>query len=756
MRSKFDGFCPYCKRYYDAGVDITRGPKGWGHSACVRGLQAQPAAAAAAAAPKQKGYHLRWSPPFVAIRLVWQWPERERVHAILKNLPKRRWDMDAKAWMFPPQSIDAVVRAVKDIAPDLARDLLADPALAPAQAVMAEARAQVAASRAATVDVAVAARLPVPEGRALYPFQAAGVAAALKLEGVLLGDEMGLGKTAQSIVLANAMVEEKRKADPSAPFSVLVICPASLRVNWQRETEAWSTWEPKVAIVGAKEFPEADVVVANYEKVARHRKAIDARDWDLLVADEIHYLKSTKAQRTAAVMGKYPSQAPIKAGRRIFLTGTPVPNRPAELWTIVRALDPQGLGASWKRFVTRYAAAYETTVRTPQGTQTIWDTSGASNLAELQERLRQSCMIRRLKKDVLTELPPKTRQLLVIPAEGQGAAAVKNEQKVQAQGLAQIEATMAALELAKAAEDQSTYAAMAARLQEETRAIFTEISRARHRTALAKVDAVAEYCALQLEDGGVDKLIVFAWHVDVAQALMERLKPFNPVTMTGRESDTVRQRAKDSFQSDPTVRVIVCTIAAAGVGHTLHASSRVIFAEVDYAPYQVMQAEDRAHRIGQEHPVLVQHIVLDGSIDVPMVQALISKMDVQAAALDTVPEDVMIPEGDTSMLAQPEAEQATTRGETPDSLARVGAKLTEAQIAAIHAGLRLLAQTCDGARKLDLVGFNRIDAHIGKSLASTRNLTPKQAALGRRLLQKYRNTQLTAELCSIIWKDDQK
>jgi hypothetical protein len=316
-----------------------------------------------------------------------------------------------------------------------------------------------------------------------------------------------------------------------------------------------------------------------------------------------------------------PKFAPIKAKRRVFLTGTPIVNRPIELWPIVRALDPQGLGKSWFAYTNRYCGA----VQTRYGV----DVSGASNLDELQTKLRATCMVRRLKSEVLTDLPPKVRQVIEIPAAGMESL-VATERAQYAQHRGEIERLQAE---AEALREQGgvDYAEAVEKLQEATGAAFTEMSKIRHELALAKLPHVIEHVEAALEN--VDKVVVMCWHHDVVQALTQHFGRA-AVEVSGKVAIADRQAAVERFQTDKTCRVFVGTIKAAGVGLTLTASSTVIFAELWWVPGDISQAEDRCHRIGQTDSVLVQHLVVDGSLDATQAKTIVEKQDVIDRALD--------------------------------------------------------------------------------------------------------------------------
>lgn len=608
-----------------------------------------------------------------------------------------------------------------------------DPA---AKARQEQAVVAVAASRATDVsDVDI----PIAEGLAYLPFQRAGIAFALGRPACLIADEMGLGKTWQAAGVINADATIRR---------VLVICPASLRLNWSRELQRILARPLSVALVGTQEAaalsydPPAGSVfaaVVTWDSASKLRTAIDAQQWDAVVVDEAHMGKTPTSARSKAVFGaegrgrgaeKKPADLGIQARRKLALTGTPITNRPAELHPILRWLD----GAAWPKFFPfglRYCAGYKS--------RWGWNFTGASHLDELQERLRSSVMVRRLKSEVLTELPAKRRQVVMIPANG-AAAAVAAEREAWDARAESMEVLRADLELSKASADPADYEAAAEKLQDAQRAAFAEISILRHDVAVEKAPAVLAHATDALE-GGTDKLVIMAHHHDVVAALIEGLKEFSPVSLTGETPMTRRQENVDRFQADPSCRVFVGSITVAGVGIKLTASAHVIFAELDWVPGNVTQAEDRLHRIGQVQSVLVQHVVLDGSLDARMVELLISKQDVADRALDRVSVPVAV-------APAPASERAATETVRRSEIEETAAKLTTEQVAAVHAALRIVAGRCDGAQAPDGAGYNKVDTRVGKSLAQAQTLTARQAALGLRLVTKYRR-QIPSDLLHV-------
>lgn len=635
-----------------------------------------------------------------------------------------RWDPQTRTWWT-----DQVERAAKLVAyaiPEVKAELAE---------IAEEQEASRVLSRATNADV----EIPVPEGLEYLPYQKAGIAYGSSRPNVLIADEMGLGKTVEAIGVINT--------DPSIK-TALIITPGSLRINWAREVEKWLVRPYSVGVVrDGNTFPDTDIVIINYDRLKQHRKAIRARDWDLYICDEAHYLKNSKTQRTKEVFGAWDRKkngweiTPIAARRKVMLTGTPILNRPVELWNLLHALDKK----RWSNFM-YFAKRYCNATHNGFG----WDFSGANEetLPELQRILRETIMVRRRKNDVLKELPPKRRQVIELPGDGM-AQLISAESKAwrpHEDRIANLQAKVAAAK----AVGEDEYKAAVAELDSRIEIAFEETSQVRHKTVTAKIPHVVTHVKETLES--VDKVLVFAQHHDVVDALAEHFGD-TAVQVTGKiTSVDERQAAVDRFQGDPTCRVFIGTIGAAGVGLTLTAASVVIFAELDWSPGRISQAEDRAHRIGQKNSVLIQHLVIDGSIDAKMAHMLIAKQAIIDKALDG---EEGVPSGDAEALvtgnepvvtsvspkapAEPHKEDPR-KDETPRQrqIAKEAAEMTPVQIQAVHEALRYLAgNDWDYAREHNGVGFNKFDGRIGHELAQRESLTPRQAALGRRIIKKY-------------------
>ena len=569
------------------------------------------------------------------------------------------------------------------------------------------------ASRATNAEI----EIPAPEGLNYLPYQKAGIAYAMERGSTLIGDEMGLGKTIQAIGLINALKAKR----------VLVICPASLRLNWKRELEKWLTDRLFVGIATGQQFPFEQIRIINFDILHRHTDKIREIDWDLLIVDECHYLKNPKARRTKQVLGYGKDLKPIPAKKRLFLTGTPMVNRPIELHPILKSISYQDWG-NWKQFITTYCAGYHNGY--------AWDVSGASNLEELQDRLRSTCMVRRLKKDVLKDLPAKRRQVIELPTNGT-ANVVKKEQKLSKKYNEQIAKAKLAVELAKASEDKADYDAAVEALREANQLKFTEMAAARKAVAVAKIPAVIERLQEVIDTG--NKVVVFAHHHEVIDALVAALPSGQVVKLDGRDSMSQRDQAVQRFQEQDSVKVFVGGIKAAGVGLTLTAASHVIFAELDWVPGALSQAEDRCHRIGQTNSVLVQHLVIDGSIDATMAKTLVEKQSVLDRALDqhTDPKArASRQEQDLKQVVSEEPEPRQTAAY--QAVTQEAVSISREEIEHYHLGVRYIADVCNRAATIDNAGFSKLDAGVGHSLAKQNRLTARQGVLAKRLCNKYR------------------
>lgn len=484
-------------------------------------------------------------------------------------------------------------------------------------------------------------------GGELMPFQRGGVAYVQRNRCAIIGDEMGLGKTPQSLVAAQAL----------GAFPCIIICRANLKTNWLREAKKWLPGRT----VSGNVYDRAQVTIATHDEAIKHNKGICEIQPRGLIADESQDFKNHKAQRTKAVQSIADSMP--EDGMKLLLSGTPVENRPAEFISqlrIIEALD--GLGG-WKGFTERYCAAKQTRFGL--------DIKGASNLEELNRKLREKCYIRRLKKDVLTDLPDKVRSIVDVElsnrAEYQATAAevrarlmnlvAKSKENTQAEMTQVSEMDLPALiarieelapnfskgkmlDLQKASGEELEEAKREARgvilsiMKEKERGTanagaFMELGKLMERAGLGKVEFLKEWIADFIEGGG-KKLIVFAKHITVQRAIFESL----PGAIWTRDSKWKSvQDAVDAFQTSDAP-VIVCSLKGDNAGLNITAASYVLFAERDWKPSTHLQAEDRAHRIGQKSCVNVYYFDALNSVDETLREVNGIKADITTKVLD--------------------------------------------------------------------------------------------------------------------------
>ena len=536
---------------------------------------------------------------------------------------------------------------------------------------------------------------PAPDGLEYLGYQKAGIKIMLGRPNNLLADEMGLGKTVQVLGLINADDAIRR---------VLVICPASLKLNWKREAKRWLTREFSIVVIGGKvkglpwhpgnaaKEKNGEIVIINYDIVGKWRETLEKVQWGLIVCDEAHYMKSATSQRKVNVMGGAIGGKKVKslsANRKILLTGTPVLNRPIELWNILRWCAPHKF-TNYFGFRSRYCGGRP---------------EGASNLEELSEMLRNDVMIRRLKKDVLSELPAKRREVLDANAKGEAMSDYRN---IESSVLEELESVGGAI----------------GKLPIEI------ISRMRKAAGMAKVKAAAEHVK-SLADSSDGKFVVFGHHKDVMNALEQEFRGHASTSgvarIDGSTSLADRDKAVRMFQEFTSVRVFLGNIQAAGVGLTLTASSHVVFVELPWTPAELTQAEDRCHRIGQHDSVNVQIMALPDSLDARMAELLVSKARIVHRTMDGAPSkrDDPEPEAPPVALAAPKRQREQEDPEEPQ--------------AALLRGLRIIAgKDPDHARIRNGIGFSLYTAGIGHSLARCSRLSPKQAAAALKILTIHR------------------
>lgn len=426
-----------------------------------------------------------------------------------------------------------------------------------------------------------------PDGLSLLPFQVDAVKFIAQRESSLLAFPMGTGKSIISVATLNAAPDAKK---------VLIICPANLKSNWYAELKKWLRDDRTVGIVSGSYWPPTNIVIINYDVLDRHKDAIDDILWDICLIDESHYCKSPRAIRTKALIGGKKGQKiwqPIRAHRKIALSGTPLVNKPMEIWAVLNWLDPKNWPSSYW-FGKKYAGGHQG----PFG----WVADGATNLEDLNRRLRSTVMLRKTKAELLPDLPPKYRQVIEFDLPSIGSI-IREEKAAVESARAGVADLQAAVVMARVNKDEGEYREAVSRLKAYMRQAQSHIARARKNLAVAKVPYVVDHLRNALLDPE-KKIIVFAHHRAVIESLFNQLAALGmqPVRLYGGMTQEDKNKAVETFQLDKNCRVFIGSITAAGVGLTLTAADHVVFAELDYVPGNMGQCEDRCIAEGQ--PIL--------------------------------------------------------------------------------------------------------------------------------------------------------
>jgi SWI/SNF-related matrix-associated actin-dependent regulator 1 of chromatin subfamily A len=381
---------------------------------------------------------------------------------------------------------------------------------------------------------------------------------------------MGLGKTTSTIIAA---LESNSK-------KVLIICPATLKINWKREIENYSN--KSVYIAEGKNFsPDADFVIINYDiiknfhdtKKKGESQILDS-NFDLVVVDEAHYIKNGTAQRTKLINDI------VKSVDRLWLlSGTPMTSRPIDYYNLLNLVDSP-TARNWMAYVIRYCQGYQFNA----GGRKIWNVTGASNLEELRDRT-SGTILRRLKEDVL-DLPDKIITPVYLRLKS------KNYEEVMGE-----------------------YYDWYDKNPDESKSLtvqFTKLTKVRQIIADEKISQTIELAENIIEQG--KKVIIFCNFTDSLNKIVEHFGKIS-VKLDGSMSKPNRQHSVDEFQDNEKVRVFVSNLKAGGVGITLTAAEAVIFNDISFVPSDMAQAEDRAYRYGQKNNVLIYYPIFDNSIE---------------------------------------------------------------------------------------------------------------------------------------------
>ncbi|KAB2025237.1 hypothetical protein ES319_D06G136500v1 [Gossypium barbadense] len=500
-----------------------------------------------------------------------------------RKIPKATWNAKERLWMFPQSSLSLAEKVpcevpgcnieVENLHPLVQRAIAA----ASAQPDLQE----------------LYHRIPKSIESKLLPFQREGVRFVLQHGGrALLADEMGLGKTLQAIAVA-ACVRDS--------WPVLILAPSSLRLHWASMIEQWLNIPPPDIVVvfsqmGGSNRSGFTILSSNskgdihldglfniisYDLVAKLENVLMASEFKVVIADESHFLKNAQAKRTTASL-------PIikKAQYAILLTGTPALSRPIELFKQLEALYP-----------TVYRKVYEYGEQYCKGG--VFGTyQGASNHEELHNLMKATVMIRRLKKDVLYQLPMKRRQQVFLEL-------TEKDMKWISCLFCELEVVKGKITMCKSEEEVKSLKLVQKNLINK---IYTD-------SAEAKIPAVLDYLGTIVEADC--KFLIFAHHQPMIEAIHQFLlkKKVGCIRIDGTTPASSRQALVNDFQEKDAIKAAVLSIKAGGVGLTLTAASTVIFAELSWTPGDLIQAEDRAHRIGQVSSVNIYYLLANDTVD---------------------------------------------------------------------------------------------------------------------------------------------
>lgn len=434
-------------------------------------------------------------------------------------------------------------------------------------------------------SAAVDGVFPAPAGCVYREYQKAGIAFMYGTKASLNADIPRLGKTIMSLGVIN-------KYD--RVLKVLVVCPAVAKPVWQEEADKWLIHNGGVAYAEGSKLPETAFVIINYDILSRHTEALDKIEWDVIIADEAHYLKNPKSGRSKAFFGmRRPKH------HYMFLTGTPILRTPVDLWPLLKELDEKGLGANFWRFAARYCGASE---------ENGWDTSGAENTEELQYRMRRDFMIRREKRDVAGELASVTQRVLLPPSGLLETLPGEDEYKDSDAANDRIRALISDVMASPLSDGEKikTLDTMAARHAMDT-------AGTREQLARRKVPMVVDFCKEVLVNE--DKLVVFAYHRRAVEGIAEGLAAYNPITIYGGLSTEERWDRIQRFKTDPTVRVVVVNIRSGGVAISLKEADVAVFAEIT-TPGEVTQAKERIWDLTKDTQIGYYFLVVDHSPEV--------------------------------------------------------------------------------------------------------------------------------------------
>ena len=412
----------------------------------------------------------------------------------------------------------------------------------------------------------------------------------------ILADDMGLGKTTSTIIAALETGSKK----------ILIVCPASLKINWQREIENYS--DRSVFICEGKKFStEHDFVIINYDILknfhdpkSKELTLLEQCNFDLVILDEAHMISNAQAQRTKII-----NSFVKKINRVWLLTGTPMTSRPMNYYNLLSIIESP-VAQNWMAYAIRYCQGYQFKA----GNRKVWNVSGASNLEELRDRTSKQ-ILRRLKEEVL-DLPDKIITPVYLRLQS------KEYENLMGEYYDWYD---------KNPDESSSLTVQ-----------FSKLMKVRKVIANEKTRQTIEFAENILEQG--KKVIIFTNFTDSLQTIYQHFGK-QAVYLDGSCSNSVRQQAVDQFQNEEKIKVFVGNLKAAGVGLTLTSAEVVIMNDLSFVPAEHAQAEDRAYRYGQKSNVLVYYPLYENTIEGAIYDILNTKKQIIRTVMgDQIPENI--------------------------------------------------------------------------------------------------------------------
>jgi SWI/SNF-related matrix-associated actin-dependent regulator of chromatin subfamily A-like protein 1 len=412
----------------------------------------------------------------------------------------------------------------------------------------------------------------------------------------ILADDMGLGKTTSTIIAALETGSKK----------ILIVCPASLKINWQREIENYSD-RPVFICEGKKFSTEHDFVIINYDILknfhdpkSKELTLLEQCNFDLVILDEAHMISNAQAQRTKII-----NSFVKKINRVWLLTGTPMTSRPMNYYNLLSIIESP-VAQNWMAYAIRYCQGYQFKA----GNRKVWNVSGASNLEELRDRTSKQ-ILRRLKEEVL-DLPDKIITPVYLRLQS------KEYENLMGEYYDWYD---------KNPDESSSLTVQ-----------FSKLMKVRKVIANEKTRQTIEFAENILEQG--KKVIIFTNFTDSLQTIYQHFGK-QAVYLDGSCSNSVRQQAVDQFQNEEKIKVFVGNLKAAGVGLTLTSAEVVIMNDLSFVPAEHAQAEDRAYRYGQKSNVLVYYPLYENTIEGAIYDILNKKKEIIRTVMgDQIPENV--------------------------------------------------------------------------------------------------------------------